>query len=83
MGRRALNGMVAGLAGTIAMTASEKVEQAITRRPNSYIPPRTLERFLLRPTKPDEAVSETKHDGTAHRGTERGKHDRQFDDERP
>jgi hypothetical protein len=34
--------------------ASEKIEQAITGRPNSYIPAHTLERFLLLPAKPDE-----------------------------
>jgi hypothetical protein len=51
--RGTLNRMAAGLAGTIAMTASEKIEQAITGRPNSYIPAHTLERFLLLPTKAD------------------------------
>ena len=46
-------GMVAGIAGTAAMLASEKLEQRITGRPNSYIPAHTLERFLGLPTKPD------------------------------
>ena len=35
-------GAVAGLAGVAAMTAGEKLEQAVTRRPNSYVPARTL-----------------------------------------
>jgi hypothetical protein len=47
-------GMVAGLAGVAAMTAAEKVEQAITRRPNSYVPAHTLERLLRLPERPDE-----------------------------
>jgi hypothetical protein len=46
-------GMAAGLAGVAAMTAAEKVEQAITRRPNSYVPAHTLERLLRLPHKPD------------------------------
>lgn len=35
-------GLVAGLVGAAAMTAGEKVEQAVTHRPNSYLPARTL-----------------------------------------
>src|ERR671913_1555215 len=46
-------GLVAGLAGVAAMTAAEKLEQAITRRPNSYVPAHTLERLLRLPHKPD------------------------------
>lgn len=42
------------VAGTAAMLASKKIEQAITHRPNSYIPAHTLERFLGLATKPDE-----------------------------
>jgi hypothetical protein len=34
----AVRGLVAGLVGTAAMTAAEKLEQAITGRPNSYVP---------------------------------------------
>src|ERR671912_1859338 len=48
-----LGGLVAGLAGVAAMTAAEKLEQAITRRPNSYVPAQTLERLLRLPHKPD------------------------------
>ena len=35
-------GMVAGLVGVAAMTAGEQLEQALTRRPDSYVPARTL-----------------------------------------
>src|SRR3954465_12844524 len=34
-------GAVAGLLGVTVMTAAEKVEQAITHRPASYVPART------------------------------------------
>lgn len=44
--RAAGQGMAAGLAGVVAMTLSEKVEQRITGRPSSYVPARTLERAL-------------------------------------
>jgi hypothetical protein len=36
------------------MTAAEKLEQAFTRRPNSYVPAHTLERLLGLPYRPDE-----------------------------
>lgn len=49
-----LNGLLAGAAGVAAMTLAEKVEQRITRRPNSYVPAHTLERLLRLPAKPDE-----------------------------
>jgi hypothetical protein len=42
----AVRGAVAGLAGAAAMTLAEKLEQAVTRRPNSYVPARTLGRLL-------------------------------------
>ena len=41
-------GMVAGLVGVAAMTAGEQLEQALTRRPDSYVPARTLLRLLGR-----------------------------------
>ena len=50
----ALRGLAAGLVGVAAMTAGEKLEQLVTRRPNSYVPAHTLERLLGRPHKPDE-----------------------------
>ena len=46
-------GLLAGLAGVAAMTLSEKLEQAITSRPNSYVPAHTLERLLGLPRRPD------------------------------
>lgn len=49
-----VRGMVAGLVGVAAMTAAEKAEQAVTGRPNSFVPAHTLERLLRLPYKPDE-----------------------------
>ncbi|HWH15709.1 MAG TPA: hypothetical protein VNT51_13275 [Miltoncostaeaceae bacterium] len=51
-GRAAALGMVAGLAGAAAMTAGEKLEQRLTRRPNSYVPAHVLSR-VLRLSDPD------------------------------
>jgi hypothetical protein len=42
LGRAAVQGALAGLAGVAVMTAAEKAEQAVTSRPNSYVPGRTL-----------------------------------------
>ena len=53
-GTIALRGLVAGVAGVAAMTAGEKLEQLVTKRPNSYVPAHTLERLLRLPVKPDE-----------------------------
>ena len=47
-----LKGIGAGLAGTAVMTAGEKLEQALTGRPDSYVPARTLA-HLLRLPRPD------------------------------
>ena len=41
-------GVVAGVLGVGVMTAGEKLEQAVTHRPNSYIPARTLLTLLGR-----------------------------------
>ena len=46
-------GMLAGTAGVIVMTLAEKAEQAVTGRPNSYVPAHTLERLLHLRTRPD------------------------------
>ena len=46
-------GALAGAAGVAAMTIGEKLEQALTQRPNSYVPAHTLERLLGFPTRPD------------------------------
>ncbi len=42
-------GALAGLAGVAAMTAGEKAEQALTHRPDSYVPARALLGLLGRP----------------------------------
>ena len=44
--KAALQGLLAGVAGVAAMTLSEKLEQLITKRPDSYVPAHTLERLL-------------------------------------
>lgn len=49
-----LRGLLAGAAGVAATTAGEKLEQAITRRPNSCVPAHTLERLAGLPEQPDE-----------------------------
>ena len=46
-------GALAGAAGVMAMTLGEKAEQAVTGRPNSYVPAHTLERLLGLPERPD------------------------------
>jgi hypothetical protein len=46
-------GLLAGVVGVAAMTLAEKLEQALTKRPNSYVPAHTLERLLGLPEKPD------------------------------
>lgn len=46
-----LNGIIAGTVGVAVMTAAEKVEQAITKRPNSYVPGKTLAALLGRDPK--------------------------------
>jgi hypothetical protein len=53
LGTVLLDGLVAGAVGVAAMTLSEKLEQAFTGRPNSFVPGHTLERLLRLPSKPD------------------------------
>jgi hypothetical protein len=48
LGSAALRGALSGLLGVAVMTAVEKAEQAVTRRPDSYIPARTLLTLLGR-----------------------------------
>ncbi len=50
-GKAALQGLIAGMAGVAAMTLAEKIEQLITKRPNSYVPAYTLERLVGLPNK--------------------------------
>lgn len=47
-------GAVAGLLGVAVMTAGEKVEQSLTRRPDSYVPARALLTLLGRHPADDE-----------------------------
>jgi hypothetical protein len=60
-------GAVAGLAGVLAMTAAEKVEQRFTRRPDSYVPARALLRIVGR--RPSEAATPTGWNHAMHWGT--------------
>ena len=48
-----VRGAAAGAAGAAVMTAAEKLEQAVTGRPNSYVPAHTLERLLGLAERPD------------------------------
>jgi hypothetical protein len=43
-----LRGALAGFAGVAVMTAAEKIEQTFTRRPNSYVPAKTLAALMGR-----------------------------------
>lgn len=48
-----LQGAIAGAAGTAVMTLGEKLEQALTGRPDSSVPAHTLERLLGLRERPD------------------------------
>lgn len=61
--RAALAGVAAGVAGVAAMTAGEKAEQALTGRPSSYVPAKTLQRLLGRPTAEDPVWNHVMHWG--------------------
>lgn len=52
LGRAALRGALAGLAGTAAMTVATKVEQQVTGRPDSYVPGRTITALATRRRPP-------------------------------
>ncbi|MFD4986714.1 hypothetical protein [Streptomyces sp. NPDC058374] len=53
--KRALwQGLIAGTAGGVVMTLGEKVEQAITKRPDSHVPARVLQRLTGMPEQPGE-----------------------------
>ncbi len=54
--KAALQGLLAGIAGVAAMTLAEKLEQLITKRPDSYVPAHTLERLLGHSTKQDNLL---------------------------
>jgi hypothetical protein len=63
-------GAVAGLAGGAVMTAVEKAEQALTGRPSSYVPGRTLAHLvgLRDPDRDVAARNLAMHFGTAATG---------------
>ncbi|MFH8610670.1 hypothetical protein ACH4D5_24650 [Streptomyces sp. NPDC018029] len=50
--RAVWQGLVAGTAGGVVMTLGEKIEQAITGRPDSHVPARTLQRLTGMPERP-------------------------------
>jgi hypothetical protein len=51
--KRALwQGLLAGTAGGVAMTLGEKIEQAVTGRPDSHVPARVLQRLTGMPERP-------------------------------
>jgi hypothetical protein len=58
-----LQGLLAGLAGVAAMTLAEKLEQLITKRPNSYVPAHTLERLLGIPKQDKDSINWAMHWG--------------------
>jgi hypothetical protein len=60
-------GALAGLAGVAVMTAVEKAEQAVTHRPDSYVPGRTLLTLLGR--HPSDADRPTAWNHAMHWGT--------------
>jgi len=60
-------GAAAGVLGVAVMTAAEKLEQAVTHRPNSYIPARTLLTLLGR--HPTDADRPTGWNWAMHYGT--------------
>ena len=63
----AARGALAGLAGVAAMTAAEKVEQAVTGRPNSYVPARALLSLVGR--SPGDGVGPPMWNHAMHWGT--------------
>ncbi|CAL9346652.1 hypothetical protein C1708_30980 [Streptomyces sp. DH-12] len=53
MFKRALwQGLIAGTAGGVVMTLGEKLEQAVTARPDSHVPARVLQRLTGLPEHP-------------------------------
>ncbi|RNG30749.1 hypothetical protein [Streptomyces botrytidirepellens] len=51
--KRALwQGLIAGTAGGVVMTLGEKIEQALTKRPDSHVPARVLQRLTSLPEHP-------------------------------
>jgi hypothetical protein len=54
LGSILLYGLLAGAAGVAAMTVAEKLEQTVTKRPNSFVPAHTLEHLMRLPYKSDD-----------------------------
>ncbi|MER7490077.1 hypothetical protein ABTY20_30165 [Streptomyces sp. NPDC126497] len=69
MMKRALwQGLIAGTAGGVVMTVGEKLEQAVTGRPDSHVPARVLQRLTGLPERPGKqplAVNRAMHFGQA------------------
>ncbi len=57
LGVAAAKGAAAGLVGVAAMTVGEKLEQAATHRPNSYVPARALLTLVGRHSERDAPVA--------------------------
>ena len=57
----AARGAAAGLVGVAAMTAGEKLEQAFTKRPDSYVPGRALATLLGRSPSDTDRPTATNH----------------------
>jgi hypothetical protein len=55
LGRAAVRGAIAGIAGVAVMTVAEKAEQSVTGRPDSYVPARTLHALTTRRRLPGSA----------------------------
>ena len=64
----AARGAAAGVAGVVAMTIAEKLEQSITKRPNSYVPGRGL-RTLATGRRPSERDTPLLANHAMHWGT--------------
>jgi hypothetical protein len=62
-----IKGAAAGLAGGAVMTAVEKAEQAVTGRPSSFVPGRTLAHLLGLPDRDSDRLARNlgMHFGTA------------------
>ena len=65
--RAAGRGALAGLAGVAAMTVAEKAEQAVTGRPDSYVPARALMTLLGR--RPGDGAQPLAWNWAMHYGT--------------
>lgn len=65
--RAAGTGAMAGVAGGAVMTLGEKIEQAVTHRPNSYVPARAL--LTLLGQRPSDASTPVVWNHLMHYGT--------------